>query len=123
VIAFFETYHQSRIKIYNMCNDDFVNTKVLSLANGNIKVAYFPFMDHNPGPIVHIFRLVLDQTLYLASDPESMVAVHCKAGKGRTGLAICAYLIFQQAVTHSSQAVQMFNTRRTTNAKGLQIAS
>lgn len=26
VIAFFDTYHKSQIKIYNMCNDDFVNT-------------------------------------------------------------------------------------------------
>ena len=60
VIEFFDTYHKSRIKIYNMCNDDFVNSKVLSLADGKIKVAYFPFMDHNPGPISKIFRLVLD---------------------------------------------------------------
>ena len=29
VMEFFDTYHDSRIKIYNMCNDDFVNTKVL----------------------------------------------------------------------------------------------
>ena len=77
-----------------MCNDKFVNTKVLSLADGMIKLAYFPFMDHNPGPIDKVFQLVLDAMLYLASDPQSMIAVHCKAGKGRTGLAICAYLIF-----------------------------
>jgi len=109
VIEFFEKYHNSRIKIYNMCDDDFVNSKVLSLAENKIKVAYFPFMDHNPGPLLQVFKLVLDQVLYLANDPMSMVAVHCKAGKGRTGLAICAYLIFNQAVDHSYQAVTMFN--------------
>ena len=94
VIEFFEKYHNSRIKIYNMCNDDFVNTKVLSLADGKIKLAYFPFMDHMPGPLSKIFKLVMDAVLYLANDPGSMISVHCKAGKGRTGLAICAYLIF-----------------------------
>ena len=52
-----------------MCNDAFVNTKVLSLADGMIKLAYFPFMDHNPGPIDKVFQLVLDAMLYLASDP------------------------------------------------------
>ena len=55
VIQFFDRYHNSRIKIYNMCNDAFVNTKVLSLADGMIKLAYFPFMDHNPGPIDKVF--------------------------------------------------------------------
>ena len=119
VIEFFQTYHGSRIKIYNMCNDDFVNTKTLSLAEGKIKLAYFPFMDHHPGPVAKILKLVLDAMLYLASDPDSMIAVHCKAGKGRTGLAIGAYLIFNQAVDHAHQAVQLFNQRRTTDGKGL----
>ena len=119
MIEFFDAYHESKIKIYNMCNDDFVNTKDLSIADGKIKLAYFPFIDHNPGPISKVFKLVLDQVLYLAQDPKSMVAVHCKAGKGRTGLAICAYLLFCQAVEHSYEAVQMFNQRRTTDGKGL----
>ena len=69
MIQFFDRYHNSRIKIYNMCNDSFVDTKVLSLADGMIKLAYFPFMDHNPGPINKVFQLVLDAMLYLASDP------------------------------------------------------
>ena len=43
-----------------MCNDESVDTKALSIADGQIKVAYFPFMDHNPGPLVLIYRLVLD---------------------------------------------------------------
>ena len=94
VIEFFQKYHNSRIKIYNMCNDDFVNSKDLSLADGKIKLAYFPFMDHMPGPISKILMLVMDAILHLASEVESMIAIHCKAGKGRTGLAICSYLIF-----------------------------
>lgn len=88
-----------------MCNDEFVNKNVLSLHDGKIKLAYFPFMDHNPGPIIQIYRLVLDMTLFLSSDPDSVIAVHCKAGKGRTGLAICAYLLFHDAVSHAYQAV------------------
>ena len=46
-----------------------------------------------------------------------------KAGKGRTGLAICAYLIFIEAVENAENAVKLFNIRRTTNGKGLGIAS
>jgi len=80
-------------------------------------------MDHNPGPIHTIFKFVIDAVLYLASDPENTVAVHCKAGKGRTGLAICAYFLFIEAVENAEFAVTLFNSRRTKNGKGLGIAS
>ena len=123
VLKYFEKYHGSHIKVYNMCNDDFVDANQLTLAEGAIKLAYFPFMDHNPGPVSKVFQLALDAVMYLAQDPENTVAVHCKAGKGRTGLAICAYLLFSQAAGNAFKAVQLFNSRRTTNGKGLRIPS
>ena len=98
-----------------MCDDKFVNTSLLSLGDGQVKLAYFPFMDHNPGPLLLIFKLALDALLFLSQEKERVIAVHCKAGKGRTGLAICAYLIFSQACESAFRAVQMFNQRRTTN--------
>jgi phosphatidylinositol-3,4,5-trisphosphate 3-phosphatase/dual-specificity protein phosphatase PTEN len=49
--------------------------------------------------------------------------VHCKAGKGRTGLAICSYLIFMEAVSDAYEAVDFFNTRRTKDGKGLGVCS
>ena len=51
VLQFFEEYHDYNLKIYNMCNDNFVDTKLLTLADGRVRLAYFPFMDHNPGPL------------------------------------------------------------------------
>ena len=102
VLKFFEKYHQSKVKIYNMCNDKFVDVNTLRLkAHGEekrqIKLAYFPMMDHNPGPLQMIVKFAIDAVLYLARDRDNTIAVHCKAGKGRTGLAICAYLIFCEA--------------------------
>jgi protein-tyrosine phosphatase len=98
VVLYFKKYHDLKIKIYNMCNDKFVNPNILQLdtpgLDRKIKLAYFPMMDHNPGPVPIIFRFTIDAVLYLASDPEHTIAVHCKAGKGRTGLAISAYFLF-----------------------------
>jgi protein-tyrosine phosphatase len=34
-----------------------------------------------------------DASAYLDADPANTAVVHCKAGKGRTGLMICALLI------------------------------
>ena len=80
-------------------------------------------MDHNPGPVPLIFKFTVDAVLYLADDPENTIAVHCKAGKGRTGLAICALFIFTEAVKTATEAVKLFNSRRTSNGKGIGIAS
>jgi len=79
--------------------------------------------DHNPGPIKLLFHLILDMTLFLAQSNDSMVAVHCKAGKGRTGLALCAYLIFMEGVSDAYEAVEFFNKRRTKDGKGLGVMS
>ena len=80
-------------------------------------------MDHNPGPIPIILKFTIDAVCYLASDEDNIIAVHCKAGKGRTGLAICAYFILTELVSDAESAVKLFNSRRTTNGKGLGIAS
>ena len=101
VIRYFKKYHGNHIKIYNMCNEDFVDTNVVELEGGAIRVAYFPFMDHNPGPVNKVFRLAMDMVLNLAMDKQNVLAVHCKAGKGRTGLGICAYLLFSQAAAEA----------------------
>jgi hypothetical protein len=79
--------------------------------------------DHNPGSVKLLFDLILDMLLYMSANPNSVVAIHCKAGKGRTGLAISAYLVFMEAVSDAYEAVEMFNIRRTKDGKGLGVPS
>jgi phosphatidylinositol-3,4,5-trisphosphate 3-phosphatase/dual-specificity protein phosphatase PTEN len=47
----------------------------------------FPFDDHNPCAIKMIELFCANADAYLAQDPANIVAIHCKAGKGRTGTA------------------------------------
>jgi phosphatidylinositol-3,4,5-trisphosphate 3-phosphatase/dual-specificity protein phosphatase PTEN len=78
-------------------------------------MAYFPMIDHNPGSIKQLFYFVLDAVLYLLQDPLSVIAVHCKAGKGRTGLAISAYIVFMEGCKDAYEANEYFNSRRTSD--------
>ena len=41
---------------------------------------------------------------FLQEDEQNVVAVHCKAGKGRTGTVIAAYMLFAQEFESHEEA-------------------
>lgn len=54
---------------------------------------------------------------------DPIVAVHCKAGKGRTGLIICCYLLYTEQFPTVEQAIEHYDETRTKNKKALTISS
>ena len=54
----------------------------------------FTFDDHNPPPFVMMIDFCNDLHKWLTDNEKNVAAIHCKAGKGRTGVMISCYLIF-----------------------------
>ena len=118
VQRFFEARHPGRYRIYNLCSErgydpgDFLG-----------RVARFPFDDHNPSQLEVLPRFCADVDGWLAAHPDNVAAVHCKAGKGRTGMMVAAYLLHSGFRATAEGALRWFGSARTANGKGVTIPS
>ena len=117
---FLDRYHRD-YKIYNLCIEkDRIYPKTYF---ENTLVGLFPFNDHSPCPCKLILDFCVDICLYLTAHPRGVAAIHCKAGKGRTGVMIVCYLIFSGLCKTSDEALVHYANQRTLNNKGVTIAS
>ena len=117
---FLDKYHKD-YKIYNLCIEkDRIYPKTYF---ENTSVGLFPFNDHSPCPCKLILDFCIDISLYLTSHPDGVAAIHCKAGKGRTGVMIVCYLIFSGLCKNSDEALIHYANQRTLNKKGVTIPS
>ena len=117
---YLDKYHQE-YKIYNLCIE---KDRIYPKTNFfNKKVGLFPFNDHAPCPIKLILDFCVDICLYLSLNPGGVAAIHCKAGKGRTGVMIVCYLFFSGLCQTVDEALRHYAKQRTLNNKGVTIAS
>ena len=121
VLNFFHEKHNDQVKIYNLCleKDRIYNKNIFAKSS----VGLFPATDHNPCPIKLILEFCIDICLYLLKNPKAVAAVHCKAGKGRTGVMICSYLVFSHLCETSEKAFRYYARIRTKNNTGVTIPS
>lgn len=89
IARFLQTYHRGHAKVYNLCSEHTYSAQHLSVA-----VQQYPYDDHQTPPLAMVQQFCADAAAWLAADPVNVVVVHCKAGKGRTGIMICSLLLY-----------------------------
>lgn len=87
VQRFLLKYHQGHYRVYNLCVERSYNPAYFNHACKTI-----PFDDHCPPKFDQMIEFCRDAEDFMHENPDNTIVVHCKAGKGRTGCMISAFL-------------------------------
>ena len=84
---------------------------------------YFPFKDHEPPPLNIIRPFCEDAAKFLNSDPKNVIAIHCLAGKGRTGTLISCLLLYMKQFLIATACLKYYGLVRVENGRGVTVPS
>lgn len=87
------------------------------------RVVDFPFPDHHPPPLEVYLQTLKKMREWLVADPANVVAVHCLAGRSRTGTVIAGYLLYSSFSENALKAITFFNSKRSLEARDVCLPS
>ncbi|CCH40961.1 Phosphatidylinositol-3,4,5-trisphosphate 3-phosphatase [Wickerhamomyces ciferrii] len=110
LINYLQIEHRNHWSIWNLKlespNDYSLNSRELQ-----DKIFHFPWPDHQPSSFKLLLNCLHSIDQFLKKDYENVVVIHCKMGKGRSGLVVCAYLMLYLNFT-KNEACELFTSKR-----------
>ena len=116
VAQFLETRHKDHYMVQPVLG------ALIDPAKFNRRVQAYPFA-HNPPPLKLIGEFCENVKAWFDEHPDNVVAVDCKAGKGRTGVMISAQLLHERMYSEADDALAFYGFARTNNCEGVTIPS
>ena len=117
VVNFFNTRHHQHYKVYNLCEEKQYPENMF------YKQGYFPFKDHEAPPLNLIKPFCEDCKNFLDNNENNVIAVHCLAGKGRTGTFISCLLLYLKLFDTAAECLKYYGKMRVNNGKGVTVPS
>ncbi|EKX33150.1 hypothetical protein GUITHDRAFT_44334, partial [Guillardia theta CCMP2712] len=118
VSRFMSLRHYGCFFIFNLC-DTFVSSDgVTGNYNPNMlfnQVQRIPFEDHGPPLMSEMLQFCEEAQVWLQKDPRNVIAIHCKGGKGRSGVMSSAIILWSGHRKCAVDALELFTFRRTEN--------
>lgn len=118
VSRFLATRHYGSFFVFNLC-DTFYSSDG---ATGNYnpcmifnQVQRIPFEDHGPPLMVELLSFCEEVQLWMMKDARNVIVIHCKGGKGRTGVCVASVLLWTGHRKNAIDALELFTFRRTKN--------
>ncbi len=111
---FLNKYHCDNYLIFDLCAERSYDD---ILFNGRVMRSR-AMIDHSVCSLSDMFEFAQLVHLYLRHNPIHCAVIHCKGGKGRTGLMVCACLMYDYRDTTVDEALDYFVTMRTNITKG-----
>ena len=105
VRRFLETRHPDA---FNLCKERDYDPALLGG-----RVARVPVEDHNPPRLSQLVGFLEAAGRFMDDDPAHCIAVHCKGGKGHTGVFVCAWLLYSRFLPTATDAMRWFAVMRT----------
>eukprot|EP00731_Ephydatia_muelleri_P030536 Em0022g50a len=105
--------HNGHYCVYNLCSEKEYDTR-----HFHHQVRRILIDDHNVAKFTDMIDFCNDVAVWMEKNPDNVIVVHCKGGKGRTGMMVAALLVHSGQYGGAKQSLDHFRYRRTDISQG-----